>query len=118
MTRWFVGTLATLLVIGALAAVAARYFGKSGSRASILVSVVAHWLGAYVLWNFAGGLALYYGLLSSYPGWLFAAVALAGGILHYRSAVRGGRERGLTVFVGAQLAWLVIVLAQNGLFSG
>jgi hypothetical protein len=118
VTRWAFATLAAVLVVGAVSIMAARFFGRSGSRASVLVSVVAHWLAAYVLWNFAGGLALHYGILGAYPGWLFAAVALAGGVWHYRTAVRGGRERGLTVFVGAQLAWLVIVLAQNGLFRG
>ena len=29
--------------------------------------------------------------------------------------MRAGRERGLVIFVGVQLAWLVLVLLQNGL---
>jgi hypothetical protein len=28
--------------------------------------------------------------------------------------VRRGRDLGLTVFVGAQVLWLVVVLARNG----
>jgi hypothetical protein len=28
--------------------------------------------------------------------------------------VRQGRDRGLTVFVAAQILWLVVVMARNG----
>ena len=45
-------------------------------------------------------------------------VAVAGGFWHYRTAVARGRERGLTVFVAIQLAWLVAVLLLNGAFRG
>lgn len=86
-------------------------------RVSLLLSVVAAWLGAYVIWTFAGGLALHYGLLSTYHGALFLPVAVVGGLCHYRMQVRAGRERGLAVFVGVQLAWLVVVLLQNGAFG-
>lgn len=116
MTRWVFSTLAVILVVGGLTVLGARLLGRS-SRASILVSVIAHWLGAFVLWSFAGGLALHYGVLTTYPGPFFGLVALGGGIWHYRTVVRAGRERGLTVFVGVQVAWLVIVLAQNGVFG-
>ena len=64
-----------------------------------------------------GGLAQHYGILASYPGSFFGLVALGGGIWHYHTILRAGRERGLTVFVGVQVAWAVVVLAQNGLFS-
>ena len=94
MTRWAVATLAALLVGGAILVWVARVLGKSGSRASVLVSVVAHWLAAYSIWNFAGGLALHYGYLSAYHGGLFAALALAGGVWHYRAAVTDGPDRG------------------------
>jgi hypothetical protein len=116
VTRWVFSTLAVILAVGGLTVLAARLLGRT-SRASILVSVIAHWLGAFVLWSFAGGLALHYGVLSTYPGPFFGLVALGGGIWHYRTIVRTGRERGLTVFVGVQVGWLVIVLAQNGIFS-
>ena len=116
MTRWLFSAVAVMLVVGGLTVLAARLLGRT-SRASILVSVIAHWLGAFVLWSFAGGLAQHYGLLATYPGPFFGLVALGGGIWHYRTIIRTGRERGLTIFVGVQLAWLVIVLAQNGLFS-
>jgi hypothetical protein len=116
VTRWLFVTLAVILVVGGLTILGARLLGRT-SRASILVSVIAHWLAAFVLWSFAGGLAVHYGVLTAYPGPLFGLVALAGGFWHYRTAVRAGRDRGLTVFVGIQLAWLVIVLAQNGVFS-
>lgn len=116
MTRWVFSTLAVVLVVSGLTVLAARLLGRA-SRASILVSVIAHWLGAFVLWSFAGGLAQHYGVLATYPGAFFGLVALGGGIWHYHTIVRAGRERGLTVFVGVQLGWLVIVLAQNGMFS-
>jgi hypothetical protein len=118
VTRWAFATLAALLILGSLTALFARFLGRPGPRASTLVSVISCWLGAYVLWNFAGNLALHHGFLSTYPGGFFAAVALAGGAWHYRATVRVGRERGFAIFVATQLAWLVVVLAQNGLFTG
>lgn len=117
MTRWAFAVLAALLVLGVATVALARLLGRSGSRASLLVSVVAHWLGAWVLWSFAGGLALRYGLLGVYHGAFFGPLALAGGVWHYRTAVAAGRERGLAVFVGLQLAWLALVLFQNGAFG-
>jgi hypothetical protein len=115
VTRWVFATLAVVLMVGGLTVLASRMLGRT-SRASILISVIAHWLGAFVLWSFAGGLAQHYGVLATYPGSFFGLVALGGGIWHYQTIVRTGRERGLTVFVGVQIAWLVIVLAQNGMF--
>jgi hypothetical protein len=117
VTRWALALLATLLVLGVATVALARLLGRSGSRAAIFVSVVAHWIGAWVLWSFAGGLALRYGFLGVYHGALFGLLALAGGVWHYRTAVAAGRERGLAVFVGVQLAWLALVLLQNGAFG-
>ena len=117
MTRLTVVVLLLVFFGGAVAVALARFFGRSGSRASILVSVVAQWLGAYVLWTFAGGLLLYYGLVARYDGTLFGALALVLGVVHYRTRLRGGREQAALVFVGGQLAWLAIVLVQNGLFG-
>ena len=117
MTRWAVLTLVAVLVLGAGAVALARFLGKSGSRPAVLVSVVAQWLGAWVVWSFVGGLALHYGVLATYEGPWFAAVALLGAIAHYRIQVRAGREQGLMVFVGAQLLWLVVVLLQNGVLG-
>ena len=112
--RWALATIASLLLLGAVAAAAARFLGRPGSRASIFVAVVASWLGAWVLWGFAGGLLVRYGLLSTYYSALFAPVALVGAIVQYRAHVRAGRVEGLAVFVGGQLAWLAVVLLQNG----
>lgn len=86
-------------------------------RASLVLSIVAYWLGAYLCWTFAGGLALHYGLLGTYQGAVFAPVAVVGGLCHYKTQVRAGAERGIAVFVGVQLAWLVVVLIQNGAFG-
>ena len=104
------------MALGALTVVAARFFGKSGSRAATLVSVIAQWLAAYVLWSFAGGLAVRHGWIEVYHPTAFAVTAVLAGIWHYRVQLRAGRERGRMVFVGCQLAWLVVLLAQNGLF--
>ena len=115
MTRWALAVLVSTFLIAAALVIVARFFGKSGSRASLVVSIVAHWLGAYVLWSFVGGLALHYGMLTAYDGALFALLALGAGYGQYRIAVTRGREHGLLVFVGGQLAWLVILLYQNGM---
>lgn len=93
----------------------ARFLGRSESRASILVSVIAHWLGAYVLWTFAAGLAYRYGVLAAYDSYLFVVLAVVVGFWHYRMRVERGREQGLAVFVGGQLVWLLILLVQNGI---
>ncbi len=114
MMRWAFLAVLVALAGGAAAALLARLAGRPGGRASILVSVVAHWLGAYALWTFAGGLALRYGALSAYDGWAFVLLALAAGAWHYRIRVRSGPEPARAVFVGGQLAWLAIVLARNG----
>lgn len=115
MTRLALATLGTLLVLGVAVVALARLRGKSTSRGSVVVSIVARWLAAYVLWSFGGGLALAYGLLAAYNSPVFAAVTLLGAIFEYRTHVRLGRERGLVIFVGAQLAWLALVLLQNGI---
>jgi hypothetical protein len=115
VTRWTLA-VGAVLVLGAIVTVAvARALGWSGSRLSILGSVVALWLAAYVLWGFAGGLAAHYGLIARYDGSLFAALAVAGAYWQYRAQVRRGRDPGLTVFVAGQLIWLVIVMVRNGL---
>ena len=107
--------LSVVLLLGGLVTVAiARRLGKSGSRPSVLVSVVALWIAAWARWGLVCGLAAQYGLLQRYDGTLFAALAVAGGAWQYRTQVRQGRERGLTVFVGAQILWLVVVMARNG----
>ena len=115
MTRWTLA-VGAVLVLGAIVSVAlARALGWSGTRLSVLGSVIALWLTAYVLWGFAGGLAAHYGLIARYDGALFAALAVAGGAWQYRTQLSRGRDRGLTVFVAGQLLWLVVVMARNGL---
>lgn len=117
MTRWSLALLGTLLVAGALAVAAARLLGRSGARGSQLVSVAALWLGAWVLWNFAGGLLLHWGALQVWDGHLLAILALPGGLWHYRTLLRRGREAGLILFAAAQLGWLGFVLLRNGLLG-
>lgn len=110
--------LSIILVLGGLLTVTiARRLGRSSSRPSVLVSVVALWIAAWALWGLVGGLAAHYGLLQRYDGTLFAALAMAAGAWQYRTQVRQGRERGLTVFVGAQILWLVVVMARNGVLA-
>ena len=117
MTRWALVTLAVLFLLAVGTVTLARLLGKSGSRASIGVSVIAHWLGAYVLWSFAAGLAVTAGFLTTYQTAAFAAICLLGALVQYRAHVQAGRERGLVIFVSVQLAWLVFVLLQNGLLT-
>ncbi len=117
MTRTAFAALAALILGGLLTVAVARLLGRSGSRASLLVSVLAQWLGAYALWTFAGGLALHYGALGAYNGTLFVLLAIVLGLCQYRVRLAAGREPALAVFVGGQLAWLLLVAVQNGLFA-
>jgi hypothetical protein len=118
VSRWALATLGALLVVGVAAVALARFFGKSGSRPSIAVTIISRWLAAYVLWSFAGGMAVTAGVLATYQSAPFALIGLLGAVVEYRARVRAGPDRGLTVFVGIQLAWLVAVLLQNGLLLG
>jgi hypothetical protein len=114
MTRLGLVTLGVALALGAVGVFVARAFGASGSRAAAIVTVTARWLSAWVLWTFAGGLALQAGWLRVYEPAVFAAVAVVGAFMHYHLLAAGLRERARMLFVGSQLAWLVIVLAWNG----
>ena len=116
MIKFVLLTFLTILALGMAVTVAGRFFGRTESRASILVSVIAHWLAAYVLWTFGAGLAHRYGVLTAYDSYLFVILAVVVGFWHYRTRLERGRQQGLAVFVGGQLAWLVILLVQNGLF--
>lgn len=116
MTRWALILSIVLLVSGVVTVTVARRLGKSGSRPSVFVSVVALWIAAWALWSLVGGLAARYGLLDRYDGTLFMLLAVAAGAWQYRTQVRQGRQRGLTVFVAAQILWLVVVMARNGAF--
>ena len=113
MTRWAFALALTVLALGAVAVSVARYLGRSGGRVSILLSVVASWIAAYVLWGFAGGLAARYGWIARYDGGLFGLVAVAGVVWQYRTHIALGRDRGLAVFVVGQLAWLLVVMFRN-----
>ena len=118
MRRWALLAGATVIVGALAAAWLARTLGASGTRAAVLGSVVSSWLGAWVLWGFAGGLAARWGWLATYDAPLFAPVALVGAVWQYRVQARGGRERGLLIFVVGQLVWLVFVLVRNGALAG
>jgi hypothetical protein len=109
--------LAVLLLAGVVTVWAARLLGRSGSRGSVLVAVVARWIAAWALWTFAGGLARHYGLLGAYDGTLFGALALGLGLWEYRTRVHARPEAGRVIFVGGQFVWLVIVGVQNGLLG-
>ena len=116
MTKWALVTVGAFILLGVAGIATARCFGKSGGRLSIQVSVVAHWLAAYVLWSFAAGLAAKYRLIPGYEAGWFALFALVAGWVHYRARLAGDAERGLAVFVGAQLVWLVVILYRAGVF--
>jgi hypothetical protein len=117
VTRWALVTLGVFILLGVVGVGVARYFGKSGSRLSVQISVVAHWMAAYVLWSFAAGLASKYRFIGDYEAGWFVPFGLIGGWWHYRARLAGGAERGLAIFVGAQLVWLAIILVRNGLLS-
>lgn len=114
MTRWALLTLGAFILLGVLGVAAARFFGKSGGRLSIQVTIIAQWLAAYVLWSFAAGLATKYRLIGDYEAGWFVLFAVVAGWWHYRVRVTAGAERGLAIFVGAQLVWLAVVLYRSG----
>ena len=114
MRRW-IWVAGGVVIAGSLVALgAARVLGRRGSRPATLLSVVTGWLAAWALWTFTGGLAARHGLLQTYDATFYAAVAAVGGVWQYRTQVQHGRERGLAVFVAAQLLWLAVVLLRNG----
>ena len=117
MRRWIWLAGGVVIAGSLLALFASRLLGRQGSRPATLISVVTGWLGAWVLWSFAGGLAVRHGLLETYDGSLFALVAVGGGLWQYRTQLTRGREHGLAVFVGAQLLWLGVILLQNGILT-
>jgi hypothetical protein len=116
MTRFTLAALAVVVVATIGTVAVARAFGASGSRASAMSSVAAHWLAAWVLWGFGGHMALQSGLLTVYEPAFLAALGLPAAWWQYRAVVAAAPDRGRAIFVGAQLAWLVVVLLQNGLY--
>jgi hypothetical protein len=117
VTRLTVATLVVVLVLGAVGLFVARMFGASGSRAAAMVTIASQWIAAWMLWTFVAGLLLQAGILATYESALFPVIALAGGWLQYRTLVSGARDRARAIFVGVQLAWLVVLLVRNGVFS-
>jgi len=117
VTRWALVTLGAFILLGVVGVATARYFGKSGSKLSIQVSIAAQWLAAYVLWSFAAGLASKYRVIVGYEAGWFVLFGLVGAWWHYRARLARGLEGGLAVFVGAQLVWLVLILYRNGLLT-
>ena len=79
MTKWALVMLGVFILLGVAGIATARFFGKSGSRLSIQVSVAAHWLSAYVLWSFAAGMAAKYRLIADYEAGWFALFAIVAG---------------------------------------
>jgi len=117
VTRAALVALGAFILLGVVGVATARFFGKSGGRLAIQVSVAAHWLGAYVLWSFAAGLATKYRLIGEYEAWWFVPFALVAGWWHYRTRVTASAERALIVFVGAQLLWLGVILVGAGVLA-
>lgn len=117
MTRWAFALTLIVLACGAVAVSVARCLGRSGGRVSVLLSVIATWIAAYVLWGFAGGLAARYGWIARYDGGPFGLLAVVGAVWQYRTHLARGRDRGLAVFVAGQLAWLLIVMYRNSAFG-
>jgi hypothetical protein len=117
VTRFIVATLGIFVGLGVIGAVAARFFGRKTSRLSALVSVIVSWMGAFAVWSFAVALAARWGFIAGDEAGWFGIFALVGGWWHYRVRVASGPERGLVVFIGAQLVWLLLLLYRNGHLS-
>ena len=78
VSRWTVAVVGAVIALGLARAALGRLLHRPGSRAAVLVSVGAGWLGAWVLWSFAGSLATRAGLLASYDDSLFSVIVLGG----------------------------------------
>ncbi len=117
MTRAVLAALLRIVAGDRSAAALTEAARRVGARVSMILSVLTAWLAAWVLWTFAGGLAVDHGMLTVYDGPFFILVALVGGVLQYRTYVRAGRQPALAILVGGQLVWLVVVLARNGLIT-
>ena len=57
------------------------------------------------------------GLIGAEESAWYALFALVGGFWHYRVRIASGRDRGLVVFVGAQLVWLLVLLYRHGVLT-
>lgn len=95
------------------------FFRRRGTDFSLVASVMAQWLVAYLIWTLlmvavdsVDGVdqprrALY----TTYGFGLFAALL---GLWQYRLAQTGARQHAARVFLWGQVGWLLLVLAERG----
>jgi hypothetical protein len=111
------------LVAGAVLAFLNWVFRRRGSNFSAVASVISQWLVMAVIWTFVGQFLETYGpaeetsrVVSTRPPVAFAVFAVILGTWQYRlvrarETVRAGR-----VFLWSQIAWLVLMLVDRGVF--
>jgi hypothetical protein len=116
--------LVTLVVVPLMAAAAFGllnwFFRRRGASFSLVASITARWVVAYMVWALVAGLLHEYGLAPdgrpALTKWGLAPFALVAGVVQYRLARAGAHQHAERVFVWGQVGWLVLVLADHGAF--
>ena len=116
--------LVTLVVVPLMAAAAFGLlnwlFRRRGASFSLVASIMARWVVAYMVWALVAGLLHEYGLAPDgrpeLTRWGLAPFALVAGVVQYRLARAGAHQHAERVFVWGQIGWLVLVLADHGAF--
>jgi hypothetical protein len=117
--------LVTLIVVplgaAAVFAVLNWFFRRRGADFSLVASVIAQWLVAYLVWTLImaavealdGGEQPRRVLYMTYGFGIFATLL---GLWQYRLARAGARQHAARVFLWGQVGWFVLVLAERGTF--
>jgi hypothetical protein len=115
----------TLVVVPLVAAAAFGllnwFFRRRGASFSLVASIMARWVVAYMAWALVVGLLHEYGLAPdgrpALSKWGLAPFALVAGVVQYRLVRAGARQHAERVFVWGQIAWLVLVLVDHGVLG-
>ena len=121
MKHVFVTLVVVPLVGAALFGVLNWFYRRKGASFSLVASISARWVVAYVVWALVAGLLRQYGFAPEgrvpWTTWGLAPFALVAGMVQYRLLRAGAREHADRVFVWGQVGWLVLVLADHGAFG-
>jgi hypothetical protein len=91
------------------------FFRRRGADFSLVASVIAQWLVAYLVWTLAVAVVESFRGVEEerralYTTYGFAVFAALMGLWQYRLARAGARQQAARVFLWAQMAWLALLL--------